>query len=32
MKKLKDIREKTSEELLRDQYQLEYVDLEGNIA
>jgi succinyl-CoA synthetase beta subunit len=32
MKKLRDIREKTSEELLRDKYQLEYVDLEGNIG
>jgi succinyl-CoA synthetase beta subunit len=32
IKKLKDIREKTSEEFLRDQYQLEYVELDGNIG
>lgn len=32
IKKLKDIREKTSEEFLRDQYHLEYVELDGNIG
>jgi succinyl-CoA synthetase beta subunit len=32
LKKLRDARERTKEEHLRDEYQLEYVDLDGNIG
>ncbi len=32
IKELKNLREKTTEESLRDQYQLEYVELEGEIG